>query len=96
VRSRRVGRRLVLDGREVDPSPQAVEAVLGDRLVLGSVLLVDSYENLAPVDGWFRTRFLPGLAADALTVVAGRDARRSLGAAIRGGAGWSRYGSFRP
>jgi hypothetical protein len=52
---------VVLDGREVDPSPQAVEAVLGDRLTVGSVLLVDSYENLAPVDGWFRTQLLPSL-----------------------------------
>jgi hypothetical protein len=76
-----------LDGRDVDPSPIGVAEALygildvpagdgpislrsgGARLVL----LVDSYERLAPLDDWFRTRFLPRMPASTLTVLAGRD-----------------------
>ena len=35
---------------------------------------MDGYELLAPLDGWFRTQFLPARPAGALTVVAGREA----------------------
>jgi len=76
-----------LDGRDVDPSPvgvaEALDALLdipvgdGPISLLGGgarlVLLVDSYERLAPLDDWFRTRFLPRLPASTLTVLAGRD-----------------------
>jgi hypothetical protein len=75
-----------LDGRDLFPSPTAMfEALRGvlhvpdaegaiagppdmDRLVL----LLDTYERLAPLDDWLRTRLLPRLPATALTVVAGR------------------------
>ena len=40
----------------------------------GAVLLVDGYEQLGPIDGWLRQAFLPSLPADALVVLAGRDA----------------------
>ncbi len=40
----------------------------GGRLVV----LLDTYERLAPLDDWVRTRLLPRLPATALTVVAGR------------------------
>ena len=38
------------------------------------VLLVDSYEHLAPLDDWLRTRLMPRLPQTALTVIAGRAA----------------------
>jgi hypothetical protein len=43
----------------------------------GAVLLVDGYEQLGPIDGWLRQAFLPALPADALVVLAGRDAPAS-------------------
>ena len=77
-----------LDGRELVPSPQAVlealgevlEVPAGDGAIAGPpdggrlVVLCDTYERLAPLDDWVRTRLLPRLPATALTVVAGRAA----------------------
>jgi hypothetical protein len=37
------------------------------------VLLVDTYETLAPLDAWFREVLLPELPAGHLIVLAGRD-----------------------
>ncbi|HSK26266.1 MAG TPA: AAA family ATPase [Jiangellales bacterium] len=76
-----------VDGRDLDPSPVAVTEALGDILDIPAgddpislrpgaarlVLLVDTYERLAALDDWFRTRFLPRLPAATLTVLAGRD-----------------------
>src|SRR5690606_37807941 len=39
----------------------------------GTVILVDGYEHLAPLDAWLRQRFLPGLPASCLVVTAGRE-----------------------
>ena len=39
----------------------------------GAVLLVDGYEQLAPIDGWMRDDFVPGLSASNVVVLAGRD-----------------------
>ena len=75
-----------LDGRDVAPTPPAIlEALRGlldvpdaerDIVALPEtgrlVLLLDTYERLAPLDDWLRTRLLPRLPATALTVVAGR------------------------
>jgi hypothetical protein len=88
-----------LDGRSLLPSPPAVlealRAVLevpdGDGAILGPpdggrvVVLVDTYERLAPLDDWVRTWLLPRLPATALTVVAGR---RPPGAAWRADPAW--------
>ena len=77
-----------LDGRELVPSAPAVLEALrrvlevpdGEGPIVGPsdsgrvVLLFDTYERLAPVDDWVRTRLLPRLPATALTVVAGRAA----------------------
>lgn len=38
------------------------------------LLLIDGYELLIPLDGWFRTAFLPALASTTVTVLAGRTA----------------------
>ena len=89
ARARSTGRTVaLLDGRDVDPSPEgfehAVAAALGrprdasrpdsDDLPLDLVMLIDGYEQLAPIDPWLRGEFIPSLAADAVVVLAGRDA----------------------
>jgi hypothetical protein len=60
-----------LDGRELAPAPREVRSALPETGRL--VLLIDAYERLLALDGWIRTGLLPGLAADTLTVIAGRD-----------------------
>src|SRR4051795_5333908 len=74
---------VLLDGREGDPSPDAVRAALaraasvpGPRLgqVPGLTVLLDHYENLAAVDPWVRGELLPELPADGIAVLAGREA----------------------
>lgn len=76
-----------VDGRDLTPAPAAVLAALGEELevpdgdgaILGPapdrrvVLLFDTYEQLAALDDWLRTRLLPRLPATALTVAAGRS-----------------------
>jgi hypothetical protein len=86
ARARAAGRSVVqVDGRDVDPSPDGMRAAVRhalarDRmdgpithLLTDVVLLVDGYEQLAPIDGWFRGELIPGLGADAVVVLAGRD-----------------------
>ncbi|HWQ12160.1 MAG TPA: ATP-binding protein, partial [Roseiflexaceae bacterium] len=79
---------LLLDGRDLDVSPAGF--LLALRLALGldegaspidalarlqrCVLLIDTYESLAPLDGWLRETLLPRLPAGALAVIAGRNA----------------------
>ncbi len=85
----RAGRRpLRLDGYSMSPpTPDGLRAALADalggspggfveRLGDGSgwVLLIDTFELLAPLESWLRTRLLPQLPADLLIVVAGRRA----------------------
>ncbi len=82
TRARVAGRTvLLLDAREVDPSPEGFEnamAAAADQpmsvLPEGAVLLVDGYEQLGPIDGWLRQAFLPALPADCVVVLAGREA----------------------
>ena len=76
-----------LDGRDLEPSPAGMLAALGRALEEppdGSplealarrprgVLLVDTYETLAPLDGWVREVLLPELPGRHLVVLAGRD-----------------------
>jgi len=75
-----------LDVRDLVPSPSAVLEALrrvlqvpdGEGAIVGPsdtdrlVVLLDTYERLAPLDDWVRTGLLPRLPASALTVVAGR------------------------
>ncbi len=76
-----------LDGRELAPTPAAVlDALRAQGLVVPDdgepitapgarlVLLIDSYERMAPLDHWLRSRLLPRLPADAVTVLVARDA----------------------
>jgi hypothetical protein len=70
------GRRVVeLDGRSVEPSPAAFEAEAGAALVDDKVvLLVDTFELCAGLEGWLRDRFLPRVRHGVLVVLAGRRA----------------------
>jgi hypothetical protein len=75
-----------LDGRDLESSPVGVFEALGETLTIpagdGSiglsggagrlVLLVDAYEQMTPLDQWFRRRLLPRLPASAIIVIAGR------------------------
>ncbi|HEU5101729.1 MAG TPA: ATP-binding protein, partial [Roseiflexaceae bacterium] len=78
---------VLLDGRNFDPSPAGFCDAL--RLSMGlnqdtsplevlahcprSVLLIDTYETLTPLDAWLRESFLPQLPEQTLVVIAGRN-----------------------
>jgi hypothetical protein len=78
-------RSLRLDCGQIDARPAALLSSLaeigetplgslGDLRTLGArVLMLDSFESLAPMEGWFRESFLPGLPDDVLVVLAGRE-----------------------
>jgi hypothetical protein len=101
LRSERYGARpLYLDARHIDASPDAFTKSLGvllgkqdgdsipdllDASSQRTVILIDTYEALTPLDGWLRTTFLPQLPDTVLTVLAGRY---SPDAAWQGDSGW--------
>ncbi|MDT0630233.1 ATP-binding protein [Rubrivirga sp. S365] len=62
-----------VDGRDLDPEPAAVARAAAPLGGGRSVLLVDTYERLGALDGWFQRTFVPGLPAGVLVVLAGRD-----------------------
>ncbi|MGH7575599.1 MAG: ATP-binding protein [Longimicrobiales bacterium] len=76
-----------LDGRGIDPSPIGFVLALREALGLGeaedplnrlgqdprAVLLLDTYEMLAPLDEWLRQTFLPQLPEHVLVAIAGRN-----------------------
>ncbi|WP_029215063.1 AAA family ATPase [Kallotenue papyrolyticum] len=76
-----------LDARDIDPSPQAFLLALSSQTGTGenwlsmehlatlppAVLFLDTYERLAPLDGWLRTTFLPALPAHLLVIIASRN-----------------------
>lgn len=78
--ARTAGRTTVLvDAATIEPTPEGLALALTERLptraTLASprlALLIDSAERLAPIEGWLRTDFLPGLPGDALITMAGR------------------------
>lgn len=93
-------RPIYLDARHIDLSPDAFMKTLGaslgqhngtsipdllDAAPQRTVILIDTYEVLTPLDGWLRTTFLPQLPDTVLTVLAGRD---PPDAAWQGDAGW--------
>lgn len=67
-----------VDGRDLLPSPAAFEAAVfppndgGFCCADGRVIAVDAFEQLLPLEGWLRDRFLPRLAADTIVILAGR------------------------
>jgi len=79
---RAVGRRAMalgrvvwsVDARALEPVPGDLEHALAGAVDHpGAVVLVDSFERAPGVGALLRERVLPGLAADALVVVAGRE-----------------------
>ena len=66
-----------LDARDLEPAPEAFRQALG-RAEPGpategrAVLLVDTYETIAELDGWMREEFLPEVSEHLLVVLAGR------------------------
>lgn len=64
-----------LDARDVDCSPVAVQRVVraADEQP-NTLLLIDGYDLLTPLDRWLRTELVPRRPADAVTVLAGRNA----------------------
>jgi hypothetical protein len=78
---------IMLDGREIEPTPNglltacasATGAAAGDCWTALSarpraVILIDTYEDLAPLDSWLRDTFIPRLPDTAVLVLAGRHA----------------------
>lgn len=84
--ARALGRRPVtVDGHAVTPTPAGFRAALAHSLGVSAdaevadvlhagthVVLVDTFERLAPLEGWVRDRFLPAVPAGVVVVVAGR------------------------
>jgi DNA-binding winged helix-turn-helix (wHTH) protein len=85
--ARDAGRAAVrIDGRNIEPSATgflvALRQALGvegldlpsmiEHWPAGGVLLVDTYERLAPLDDWLRLTLLPQLPSRSIVVVAGR------------------------
>jgi hypothetical protein len=63
----------VLDAREVMPVPGEVERALeGVASAARPLLIFDSYERMAGIDGWLRDTLLPSLPSSALVVLASR------------------------
>lgn len=76
-----------LDGRHVDPNPDLFTTTLQlalnippqadffESLAAGNgrtLIFIDTYETLKPIDGWLRDIFLPQLPANIMVVLAGR------------------------
>jgi hypothetical protein len=79
---------LLMDARNIEATPEEFLRLVGTTMglppgedplaTLGTaegrrVLLVDSYENLEPIDNWVRDVFVPQLSADTLVVFAGMN-----------------------
>ncbi len=90
-RARALGRTVAfVDGREVDPVPDAFLSALGPAEP--AVLLIDGYERLAPIDEWLRREFLPARSDRDVVVLAGRE---PPAAAWRTDPGWRRLAAIR-
>ncbi|OFE15621.1 hypothetical protein BA895_22210 [Humibacillus sp. DSM 29435] len=74
-------RPVYLDAKDVECTGTAVAAAIAERSAQAGygpeeapdVLLVDSVELLAPLDGWVREHLLPARPRTSVTVVAGRE-----------------------
>jgi hypothetical protein len=86
-----------VDGRDIGATPADFLTALGGQLGVGgdpvdalasggpALLLVDTFEALAELEGWFREEFLPQLSARVLVVTAGR---RRLSPGWQADLGW--------
>lgn len=75
-----------IDGGQVDVTHEAIRAAV-DAVLPVCVLMIDTFEALAPIEPWIRDELLPALAANVLVVLAGRAPPSS---AWRTDAGWHR------
>ncbi|MGP4027072.1 AAA family ATPase [Actinomadura sp. 3N407] len=65
---------VLVDARTVTPEPSAILRAV-ERPGNGRfAVLIDTYELLGSLDDWVREHFVPGLPADTIVVLAGRDA----------------------
>ena len=65
----------VVEGRELPPMPDALEAVLsGARESELPLVLIDTYERMTALDGYLRRGLLPSLPHRTVVVIAGRGA----------------------
>jgi hypothetical protein len=64
-----------VEGRELPPMPDALEAVLaGARACEHPLVLIDTYERMTALDGYLRRGLVPSLPARTVVVIAGRAA----------------------
>jgi hypothetical protein len=79
---REVGRRALargydvfaVEGRELPPMPDALEAVLsGARTSERPLVVIDTYERMSALDGYLRRGLLPSLPERTVVVIAGRN-----------------------
>ncbi len=64
-----------VEGRELPPMPDALEAVLaGARTSERPLVLIDTYERMTALDGYLRRGLLPSLPGRTVVVIAGRRA----------------------
>ncbi len=61
-----------IDARDLAPGPDALRAAIAPAVADRAVLLVDTYELLAPLDALLRDELLPALPSDVVVVLAGR------------------------
>jgi AAA ATPase domain len=66
--------RFVVEGRELTPSPDALEALLSAAARSARpVVLIDTYERMNGLGGYLRRALLPSLPDTAVVVIAGRN-----------------------
>ncbi|MGC4047249.1 MAG: hypothetical protein QM758_25910 [Armatimonas sp.] len=77
----------VLDGRLLEPTPMSVGTALRGVGESGGreVVILDGFDYIAPLEGWFHSVYLPNHTGDTLFVLAGR---RPLSAAWRTDNDW--------
>lgn len=64
-----------VEGRELSPAPDALEAALADaRTSAKPLVLIDTYERMTGLDGYLRRALLPSLPGNAVILIAGRNA----------------------
>jgi hypothetical protein len=64
-----------VEGRELSPAPDALEAALADaRASAQPLVLIDTYERMSGLDGYLRRALLPSLPGNAVILIAGRHA----------------------
>lgn len=64
---------IAIDGREPDIDAEAIRCATLGAAEMPQVVLLDSYDQLSGLDRWVREQWLPGLCADSVVVLAGRQ-----------------------